>query len=69
MSYPQDMNNLSGIFGAFWSIRDLRSKEGLCMGLSSTAQLKMKNGGALMPSSTQPLDQPVELGQTFPTLH
>ncbi|CAA7030795.1 unnamed protein product [Microthlaspi erraticum] len=56
-------------FGGVESIMDVRRKEGLCMGLSSTAQLKMKKGGAFMPSSTNPRDPPVELGQTFPTLH
>ncbi|CAA7019657.1 unnamed protein product [Microthlaspi erraticum] len=40
-----------------------------CMGLSSTVQLRMKKGATFMPSSTNPCDPPVELGQTFPTLH
>ncbi|CAA7034113.1 unnamed protein product [Microthlaspi erraticum] len=60
---------MQGRYGALWSTWDVWSKEGLCMGHNSTAQLKMKKGGTFMHSSTQPLDQPIELGQTSQTLH
>ncbi|CAA7045439.1 unnamed protein product [Microthlaspi erraticum] len=53
------------LFGALWSTWDVRSKEGLCMELSSTAQLIMKKGTAFEASSINPHDPLVELGQTL----